>query len=147
MIRLLNIGYCKYGYLFNSLCTNFSLTGKKRSAIGPIKKAHTIVPMPKTPPRIIPIITKEKSTITRQIPNGFFVLSERTTPTRSFGPVPASDLITMVIPNARIKHPSIREIKRMTMELESLISPPSKYVKKSMIGPPKNIQINVPVFI
>jgi len=106
-----------------------------------------MVPMPKIPPGSTPIITKEKSTITRIMPNGLWSLSEITTPTRSLGPVPASDLITIVIPKARIKQPSIRDMKRTIMELPSWISPPSNQLKKSMIGPPKNIQIKVPAFM
>ena len=34
------------------------------------------------------------------------VLSLTTTETKSFGPVPASDLITIVMPKAKIKQPS-----------------------------------------
>ena len=139
--------FFKYTYFFNNLCTSFSLIGKNLSAIGPIRNAQTIVPIPNTPPRRTPIITKEKSTMTRQMPKGFLVLSDTTTPTRSFGPVPASDLMTIVIPNASMKQPRIKEIKRTTKEEESLIIPPNNQLKKSIIGPPKNIQINVPVLI
>ena len=65
-----------------------------------MRNAHTMVPTPKIPPSNIPMITKEKSTITRMI-----------------------------------------------MELLSLMNPPSSQLKKSIIGPPKNIQIKVPALI
>ena len=82
----------------NTLRMIFSLIGRKYPATGPTQKAQMIVPIPKEPPSRKPTATKDTSTIIRTILNFFFVLSLMTTETRSFGPVPASDLMTMVMP-------------------------------------------------
>ena len=67
-------------------------------ATGPTTNTQIMVPIPNIPPNKNPINTKHPSVTIRMIPNDFFHLSLQTTATRSFGPVPASDLITMVIP-------------------------------------------------
>ena len=104
-----------------------------------------IVPIPTVPPRAKPMPVKIRSTITRTIPKGFFNLSLRTTATKSFGPVPASDLMTIVIPNARITQPMKLTAMRTIRETSPAKSGPSKSVKKSMIGPPQNMQMTVPI--
>ena len=82
--------------------------GRNKPAIGPTKKTQIIVPMPKTPPRRKPENTKPASTIIRIMLNRILSLSLITIATRSLGPVPASELITMVIPKAKITHPTER---------------------------------------
>ena len=116
-------------------------------ATGPTRNAQIKVPIPKEPPRIKPMTTKETSTIIRITPKFFFNLSDKTMETKSFGPVPASDLITMVIPKARITHPrpftSILRIREFILPKGAV----KIAVKKSMIGPPKIIQRIVPILM
>ena len=66
-----------------------------------------------------PITTKDTSTIIRITPKFFFNLSARTIETKSLGPVPASDFITMVIPKAKITHPKPFTIILTAKELTS----------------------------
>lgn len=53
------------------------------------------VPMPTAPPNSQPQTRKQASTHIRTTENFFLSLSLITTPTRSFGPVPVSDFITI----------------------------------------------------
>lgn len=139
------------GFYYTNLCNVFSihlpLNGRKIFATGPTRKAQIRVPIPKEPPRMKPITTKETSTIIRITPKFFFNLSEIAMETKSLGPVPASDLITMVIPKARITQPrpftTILRIKEFIFAKGA----DKMAVKKSMIGPPKIIQRMVPILI
>jgi len=88
--------------------TIFSDPGKKKSATHPTRNAQMIVPIPQIPPSIAPTSTNAKSVTTRTSPNRRCAFSLIATATRSFGPVPASDSITMVMPDARIAQPSAR---------------------------------------
>lgn len=80
------------------LLISFSLYGRKTPATGPTTKAHMTVPRPKVPPSQNPVAAKRISTIIRTGANFILDFSLMTRATRSLGPVPASDLITMVIP-------------------------------------------------
>ena len=116
-------------------------------ATGPTRKAQIKVPIPKEPPRRNPIRTKETSTIIRTTPKFFFILSAKTIETKSFGPVPASDLITIVIPKARIAQPRPFTSILRTKEFMFPKGAVKIAVKKSIIGPPKIIQRIVPIFM
>ena len=85
--------------------TIFSLKGRNSPATGPTRKAQMIVPAPKEPPSAYPMATKEKSTAMRTMLNFLCSLSLRTTVTRSLGPVPASNLMTFVMPKTIIMQP------------------------------------------
>ena len=126
---------------------HFPLNGRKILATGPTRKAQIKVPIPKEPPRMKPITTKDTSTIIRITPKFFFNLSAKTMDTKSFGPVPASDLITIVIPKARIIQPI--PFTRILITRESIfVNEADKIaVKKSIIGPPQIIQRIVPILI
>ena len=124
-----------------------SFFGIKKPATGPTKKAQIIVPIPKEPPSRKPARTKVKSTIIRIMLNFLWVLSLITTATRSFGPVPASDLITMVMPKAKITQPRASIISLNTMEVKVLKTGDNIIEKKSMMGPPQSMQRTVPIFM
>ena len=116
-------------------------------ATGPTRKAQIRVPIPMEPPKINPTITKDTSTIIRITPKFFLNLSDRTMETKSLGPVPASDLITMVIPNAKITQP--RPFTSI-FNMKEFIFPKGAdkiAVKKSIIGPPKIMHKMVPILI
>ncbi len=112
------LNYLKYNnstsaYIFillTILLIHFSLKGKKSPATGPTTKAQIIVPSPTVPPSKKPMPAKHKSTTTRTMLNLNLSLSLITIATRSLGPVPAADLITIVIPNARITQPRMLTI-------------------------------------
>ncbi len=76
----------------------FSFTGRNTPATGPTSTTHISVPMPTVPPIANPARVNNASVISLIILNFLWILSEMTRATRSFGPVPASDFITMVIP-------------------------------------------------
>ena len=116
-------------------------------ATGPTRKAQISVPIPKEPPKIKPIATKDTSTIIRITPKFFLSLSDNTIPTKSLGPVPASDFITMVIPKAKITQPKPFTMILRTSEFTFSKGPLKIAVKKSMIGPPKIIHSTVPILI
>ena len=116
-------------------------------ATGPTRKAQIRVPIPKEPPKTNPKATKVTSTMIRTTPKFFFSLSDRTMETKSLGPVPASDFITIVIPKARMIHPSPFT---MILKIKEFMFPKGTdkmAVKKSMIGPPNIIQSMVPILI
>ena len=67
--------------------------------------------------------------------------------TKSLGPVPASDFITIVIPKARITQPKPLDttlIHSASIEEKGIAS---KEVKMSIMGPPKIMQRIVPIRI
>ena len=123
------------------------LNGRKIFATGPTRNAQINVPIPRDPPRINPIATKEKSKMILVIPKFFFNFSATTMATKSLGPVPASDFITIVIPNAKMIHP--RPLNKIFIGRDvTLVNGSAKIaVKISMIGPPKIIQRMVPIII
>lgn len=127
--------------------TILSLRGRKSPAAGPTKQAQTIVPMPNAPPSKNPTATKDTSTMILTIPNCLWDFSLITSATKSFGPVPASDLITIVMPNARITHPRARIGSLNQSVLSGKKRNCSILVKKSIIGPPQTIHKIVPILI
>ena len=114
-------------------------------ATGPTKNAQQSVPTPTVPESRNPITTKQISTIILITPKFFLLLSLITTATKSLGPVPQSDLITIVIPNARITEPSAIAI--ILTIIESVIMFCKSTVNTSIIGPPKSIHRSVPILI
>ena len=123
------------------------MNGRKILATGPTKNAQIRVPIPIDPPKRNPIATKEISTIIRTTPKFFLSLSDKQIATKSFGPVPASDFITIVIPKAKIIHPKPLISILRTREFIFVKGPLKIAVKKSIIGPPKIIQSMVPIFM
>ena len=99
------------------------------------------------PPRTKPVKTKTLSVMTLTIPKRKLPFSLITTETKSFGPVPASERITMVIPNARITQPRVNTRTFTGKPAVSIASPFNVHAKNSMIGHPHNMQITVPDFI
>lgn len=124
---------------------HFSFIGINMPATGPTTKAQIIVPRPTVPPRINPVRAKEKSTITRIMLNLKCSLSLITIATRSFGPVPASDLMTIVMPKARMAHPRILTIILAIRDTSPAKSGLKIRLKKSIIGPPQIMQMMVPI--
>ena len=133
--------------LCNTFFIHFSLKGRKILATGPTRKAQIKVPIPKEPPKINPMATKDTSTMIRTTPKFFFNLSDRTMETKSLGPVPASDFITIVIPNARMIHPRPLTIILKIREFMFPNGADKMAVKKSIIGPPNIIQSMVPILM
>ena len=123
----------------------FWLTGKKSCAAGPTRKAQMMVPAPTTPPRRNPTSTKVRSTPMRTGPKGLPLFSLSTTATRSLGPVPAWDRITMVMPKARITHPAASSPTRAGSGRLSLRNGASQAVYTSMMGPPSAMHSTVPI--
>lgn len=130
--------------LSSTLTQIFSEKGINICATGPTTAMQMSVPTPTVPPRAKPVSAKARSTAMRTMPNFHLRLSLSTTATRSLGPVPASDLMTMVMPNARMPQPSTTARIRSHMAEPEFTTFWSRKLNRSMIGPPRIMHRKVP---
>lgn len=72
-------------------------------------------------------------------------MSLSTTATRSLGPVPAWERMTMVMPKARMTHPATSSASRRGSGSPPWITGDSQRVYTSIMGPPRAMHSTVPI--